>query len=44
MDVLFIIPNSSKKIYQDLSNSFSEIEPPTWAFMLASSVRKNNKK
>ena len=42
MDILFIIPNSSKKIYQDLANSFSAIEPPTWALMLASSVKKNN--
>ena len=42
IDVLFIIPNSSKKIYQDLANVYSAIEPPTWALLLASSVRKNN--
>mgnify|MGYP006100156317 CR=1 FL=1 len=42
IDVLFVIPNSSKKLYQDLSNIYSAIEPPTWALLLASSVRKNN--
>lgn len=40
MDVLFIIPNSSKKIYQNLANNFSAIETPTWALLLASSMRK----
>ena len=42
IDVLFVIPNSSKKIYQGLANTYSAIEPPTWALLLASSVRKNN--
>ena len=42
IDVLFVIPNSSKKIYQNLSNNFSAIEPPTWALLLASSMLKNN--
>lgn len=42
IDVLFIIPNSSKKIYQDLAKKFSAIEPPTWALMLASSIKKND--
>ena len=42
IDVLFIIPNSSKKIYQNLANNFSAIEPPTWALLLASSMIKNN--
>ena len=41
IEVLFVIPNSSKKLYQDLSNTYSAIEPPTWALLLASSVRKN---
>ena len=39
MDVLFIIPNSSKKIYQGLSNDHSAIEPPIWAGMLANHCR-----
>ena len=39
-DVIFIIPNSSKKIYQGLSNHYSAIEPPTWALLLASSMIK----
>jgi radical SAM superfamily enzyme YgiQ (UPF0313 family) len=38
-DVVFLIPNSSKKIYQDLSSKFSGIEPPTWALLLAQSMR-----
>jgi anaerobic magnesium-protoporphyrin IX monomethyl ester cyclase len=42
LDVLFVIPNSSKKIYQSLANNFSAIEPPTWALLLASSMLKNN--
>lgn len=42
MDVLFIIPNSSKKIYQNLANNFSAIETPTWALLLASSMRRYN--
>ncbi|MCA9403166.1 MAG: radical SAM protein [Candidatus Omnitrophica bacterium] len=33
-DILFIHPNASKKIYQDLSKDFSAIEPPIWAGML----------
>lgn len=35
IDILFIHPNASKKIYQDLSKDFSAIEPPIWAGMLA---------
>ena len=36
IDILFIHPNASKKIYQDLSKDFSAIEPPIWAGMLTS--------
>ncbi len=42
LDILFIHPNASKVIYQDLSKDHSAIEPPIWAGMLANSVRKNN--
>ena len=42
MDVLFVIPNSSKKLYQNLASTYSAIEPPTWALLLASSVQKFN--
>ncbi len=35
LDILFIHPNASRKIYQDLSKDFSAIEPPIWAGMLA---------
>ena len=43
LDVLFIIPNSAKKIYQGLStNNYTAIETPTWALMLAASMRNYN--
>ena len=38
MDILFVHPNSSKKVYQDLSKDFSAIEPPIWAAMLSKYV------
>ena len=39
MDVLLIAPSNSKGVYQDLSNDYAAIEPPTWALLLAQSVR-----
>lgn len=42
LDILFVHPNGSKKIYQDLSNDFSAIEPPIWAGMLANHCRTRN--
>jgi radical SAM superfamily enzyme YgiQ (UPF0313 family) len=39
LDVLFVHPNASKKIYQGLSKDFSAIEPPIWAALLANHVR-----
>jgi anaerobic magnesium-protoporphyrin IX monomethyl ester cyclase len=42
LDVLFVIPNSSKKIYQGLSGTYSAIEPPTWALLLSSAVLSKN--
>ena len=36
-DVLFLNPNTSKKIYQGLSNKYTAIEPPTWSLLLAKS-------
>lgn len=38
-DVVFIIPSSAKITYQELSEAYSAIEPPTWALLLAESVR-----
>ena len=38
LDCLFIAPNCSG-IYQELAADFSAIEPPTWALLLAESVR-----
>ena len=34
IDILFIHPNSSKKVYQGLAKNHSAIEPPIWAGML----------
>ena len=39
IDILFVHPNASEKIYQGLANKNSAIEPPIWAAMLANSVR-----
>ena len=39
LDILFVHPNGSKKIYQDLSKNHSAIEPPIWAAMLANHCR-----
>ncbi|MCA9401173.1 MAG: radical SAM protein [Candidatus Omnitrophica bacterium] len=36
LDILFIHPNASEIIYQDLHKHFSAIEPPIWAGMLTS--------
>lgn len=40
LDVLFVNPNSSKKVYQDLSKDFSAIEVPVWSLLLAESCRR----
>ena len=42
LDILFIHPNASKKIYQDLSQEHSAFEPPIWAAMLANHCRTRN--
>ncbi len=39
LDVLFINPNSAKRVYQDLSKDYSAIETPTWSLLLAQSCR-----
>jgi radical SAM superfamily enzyme YgiQ (UPF0313 family) len=39
LDILFVHPNASEKIYQELSKKASAIEPPIWAGMLANHVR-----
>ena len=38
-DVCFLIASSAKKSYQKLSETYSAIEPPTWALLLAESCR-----
>ena len=39
LDCLFIVAKSSAKTYQSLANTYSAIEPPTWALLLAQSTR-----
>jgi len=39
LDVLFIHPDSSLQAYQGLAQTYSAIEPPTWALLLAQSCR-----
>ncbi len=39
VDVLFVNPGNASQIYQGLATDYSAIEPPTWALLLAESVR-----
>ena len=39
IDVCFLIASSVKKSYQQLSETYAAIEPPTWALLLAQSCR-----
>ena len=39
LDVLFVTADSALTAYQQLSQTFSAIEPPTWALLLAESCR-----
>ena len=39
VDLCFVVPSSAKKAYQKFSNVYSAIEPPTWALLLAQSIR-----
>ena len=38
-DCCFLVTSNSKKSYQKLSETYSAIEPPTWALLLAQSCR-----
>lgn len=40
LDILFVHPNASAEIYQELSKEHSAIETPIWAGMLAQAVRR----
>ena len=42
IDCVFLVPSNSKKSYQKLSETYSAIEPPTWALLLAQSLRSIN--
>ena len=39
IDALFIVPGNAAGVYQDLSEDYSAIETPTWALLLAESIR-----
>lgn len=39
LDVLFVNPSSSLQAYQGLAETYTAIEPPTWALLLAQSCR-----
>lgn len=39
MRISFVVPNNAAGVYQGLSEKYSAIEPPTWALLLAQSVR-----
>jgi radical SAM superfamily enzyme YgiQ (UPF0313 family) len=39
MDALFVNPDSAANAYQALAKTYSAIEPPTWALLLAESCR-----
>jgi radical SAM superfamily enzyme YgiQ (UPF0313 family) len=39
VDLLIINPGNADGVYQSLSQKYSSIEPPTWALLLAESVR-----
>lgn len=39
IDVLFVHPNAAARIYQNLSEDYSAIEPPIWASLLANGIR-----
>ena len=42
LDILFVHPNASREVYQDLSKDHSAFEPPIWAAMLANHCRTRN--
>ena len=41
LDCCFLTTENSKKSYQNLSNTYSAIEPPTWSLLLAESMRSS---
>ena len=40
LDVLFVTPPSRVQVYQDLSRDLAAIEPPVWAGLLATFIRR----
>lgn len=39
LDVLFVVPGGHQKVFQELAEDFSAIEPPVWAGLLANFLR-----
>jgi anaerobic magnesium-protoporphyrin IX monomethyl ester cyclase len=44
VDLLIVNPGNAEGVYQSLSQKYSGIEPPTWALLLAESVRSQGHK
>ena len=44
IDALFVVPGNAAGVYQELSDDYSAIETPTWALLLAESMRSVNYK
>ena len=40
IDLVLVNPNSKKRVYQGLSDELSAIEPPVWAGLMATFIRK----
>jgi anaerobic magnesium-protoporphyrin IX monomethyl ester cyclase len=40
LDVLFVTPPSRVQVYQDLSRDLAAIEPPVWAGLLGTFLRR----
>ncbi len=42
VDIVLINPSNSTELYQGLASTLAAVEPPTWALLLAESVRSKN--
>ena len=41
LDILFITPDSSQEVYQDLASKYAAIEPAPWTLLLAGAMRRD---
>ena len=42
VDILLVTPPSRDKVFQDLGENLTGIEPPVWSTLLATFLRKKN--